>query len=166
MQSWTACILGATLLAATTAAAAQPATSPPAAQPAPQASPQPSSSDAEMNSCLCQEQNVARLNDDVRNQSRTYDDTRRNFQALDNQVLSSRSQVNVNNPGDVDAFKRLLDQRDAAADTLAGNATRSYADAVTHYNQAVAAYNSSCAGKSFDSDRLAQLRRTLSCPKP
>jgi hypothetical protein len=155
MQHRAACILGVAMaMAMAASAAAQPAT------------PQPAPGDAEMSSCLCQEQNVARLNEDVRSQSRSYDDTRRNFQALDNQVLSSRPQVNVNNAGEVDAFKRLLDQRDAAADKLAGNATRSYADAVTRYNQAVAAYNSSCAGKSFDADRLAQLRRTLSCPKP
>ena len=85
---------------------------------------------------------------------------------LDKQVQSTRPSVNVANQADVDAFKRLLDQSDRAADTLAGEATKSYSDAVARYNQAVAAYNGGCAGKSYDPDQLAELRRTLSCPKP
>ena len=120
----------------------------------------------EIRACLCKEQGVSALNQNVQNEGRIYDEKRRSFETLDKQVQSSRAQVNVNNPSDVDAFKRLLDQRDAAADALAGPATRSYADAVQRYNQAVAEYNSSCAGKSFDADAMAAEKRTLSCPKP
>jgi uncharacterized protein YukE len=116
--------------------------------------------------CLCQERSVAALNAEVQTQSRAYEEKRQSFQALDKQVQSTRPSVNVANQADVDAFKRLLDQRDRAADTLAGEATKSYSDAVARYNQAVAAYNGGCAGKSYDPDQLAELRRTLSCSKP
>ena len=115
--------------------------------------------------CLCQERSVSALNSEVQAQSRAYEDKRQAFQALDKQVQSTRPTVNVAKQADVDAFKRLLDQRDRAADDLAGNATRTYSDAVSRYNQAVAAYNGSCAGKSYDPDQLAEMRRTLSCPK-
>jgi hypothetical protein len=120
----------------------------------------------EIRGCLCKEQMVATLNQNVQGEARSYEDKRRAFETLDKQVQSSRAAVNVNNPGDVDAFKRLLDQRDAAADSLAGPATKSYADAVQRYNQAVSDYNGSCAGKSFDADAMAEQKRTLSCPKP
>jgi uncharacterized protein YukE len=120
----------------------------------------------EIRACLCKEQGVSTLNQNVQNEARAYEEKRRAFETLDKQVQSSRTQVNVNNPSDVDAFKRLLDQRDAAADALAGPATRSYADTVQRYNQAVAEYNGSCAGKSFDADAMAEQKRTLSCPKP
>lgn len=120
----------------------------------------------EIRTCLCKEQSVATLNQNVQTEARAYEEKRRAFETLDKQVQSSRAQVNVNNPADVDAFKRLLDQRDAAADNLAGSATKTYADAVQRYNQAVADYNASCAGKSFDADAMAEQKRTLSCPRP
>ena len=120
----------------------------------------------QIRNCLCQERSVATLNNEVQAQSRAYEDRRQSFQALDRQVQSGRARVNVNSQAEIDAFKRLLERRDQAADVLAGEATRSYADAVTRYNQAVGTYNGACAGKSYDPDQLAELRRTLSCPKP
>jgi hypothetical protein len=120
----------------------------------------------QIRSCLCQEQVVAALDGQVQAVSRAYEDKRQAFQSLDRQVQQRRPQVNVKSQADVDAFKRLLDQRDQAADVLAGDATNSYADAVARYNQAVASYNGACAGKAYDPDQLAELRRSLSCPKP
>jgi hypothetical protein len=120
----------------------------------------------EVRACLCKEQSVSTLNDEVQAQSRAYEAQRQSFEALDKAVQTGRPQVNVNSPADVDAFKHLLEQRDAAADTLAGPANKSYADAVQRYNQAVTDYNTACAGKAFDPDQLAALKQTLSCPKP
>ncbi len=111
------------------------------------------------------EQSVAALNAQVQAQSRAYEDKRQAFQALDNQVQTSRSQVNVNNQSDVDSFKRLLEKRDEAADALAGPATSNYAEAVARYNEAVASYNGQCAGKAYDPDQLAQVKSSLNCPK-
>jgi len=116
--------------------------------------------------CLCREQSVAALNTEVQNQSRSYEDKHQAFQQLDKEVQAMRPRVNVNDRSEVDAFKRLLARRDAAADTLAGDVTRSYTEAVSRYNQAVVSYNGSCAGKAYDPDQLAELRRNLSCPKP
>ena len=53
-----------------------------------------------------------------------------------------------------------------AADALNGQATSSYADVVRRYNDAVAAYNNDCAGKTFDQERVTEDRRDLVCPKP
>jgi hypothetical protein len=119
----------------------------------------------QIRSCLCQERSVGTLSSEVQAQSRAYEDKRQAFQAFDKQVQTTRPTVNVAKQGDVDAFKRLLEQRDRAADDLASNATKTYSDAVSRYNQAVAAYNGACAGKSYDPDQLAEMRRTLSCPK-
>jgi len=122
---------------------------------------------SEVRACACKEALVAALNTEVQAQSRAYESQRETFEALDKAVQTGRPQVNVNSPADVDAFKQLLEKRDTAADTLAGPATRSYADAVQRYNQAVADYNANCAGKSFDPDQLAAAKQNLSaCPKP
>jgi uncharacterized protein YukE len=123
-------------------------------------------SPGQIRNCLCQERSLAALNSEVQNQSRAYEEKRKAFQQLDSQVQTARPKVNVNDRADVEAFKRLLESRDAAADALAGEATRSYSDAVTRYNKAVAAYNNGCAGKAYDPDQLAEIRRDLSCPAP
>jgi hypothetical protein len=120
----------------------------------------------EVRSCLCKEQAVASLNAQVQAQSKAYDEKRQAFEALDRQVQTSRPQVNVNNPSDVDAFKRLLERRDEASDSLEGSATSDYAAAVQRYNAAVSDYNNSCSGKAFDQDVLNQVKQSLSCPKP
>ena len=120
----------------------------------------------EIRACVCKEQSVSALNGDVQTQSRAYESQRQAFDALDKAVETGRPKVNVNNPADVEAFKELLEKRDAAGDTLAGSATHSYADAVQRYNQAVADYNASCAGKAFDPDQIAAVKQNLSCPKP
>ncbi len=120
----------------------------------------------EIRSCLCKEQAVKALNGDVQAQSQAYAAQRESVDALDKSVETGRPQVDVSNPADVDAFKGLLERRDAAADALAGPVTRSYAEAVERYNRAVADYNAACAGKAFDPDQVAALKPTLSCAKP
>jgi uncharacterized protein YukE len=116
--------------------------------------------------CLCQEQSMADFNTEMLNQRKAYDDQRQLFQQLDQDVQTARPRLDVNDPNAVDAFKRLLDRRDAAQQAFSGDVTRNYADAVTRYNQAVTSYNASCAGKTYDADQLAAVRRNLSCPKP
>lgn len=141
----------------------------PSATPAPPATPAPMEvvrAPEEVRACLCKEQAVGTLDAEVQAQKRAYDEKRQTFEALDKQVQTSRPQVNVNNPSDVDAFKRLLAQRDAAADTLDGPATASYATAVKNYNAAVSDYNTSCSGKAFDQDVMARVKQSLSCPRP
>jgi hypothetical protein len=117
-------------------------------------------------SCLCQEQSVSALAAQVLQQNGVYEERRKSLEALNEQVRTQRPQVNVNDPQAVDAFKRLLDQRDQAADAFAGPVTHGYADEVAHYNQTVAAFNSQCGGKAYDPEVLAQVRSNLSCPRP
>lgn len=120
----------------------------------------------EIRSCLCEEQSVTALADEVLRQNRIYEERRKALETLDNEVKTRRAAVNVQDHSQVDAFKQLLDRRDEAADTFAGPVTKNYADTVARYNQAVGAFNASCAGKAYDPDVLAQVRSNLICPKP
>ena len=122
-------------------------------------------SPSEVHDCLCLEQSVATLNARVQSERSLYEAKRKEFEALDQQVQSGRPKVNVNDPADVEAFKRLLEQRDAAADGLAGPVTESYGAAVERYNESVADYNAGCAGKAFDPVQLAEQKRDLICTK-
>jgi hypothetical protein len=137
----------------------------------PAANAQVVSSPETVRACLCLEQMVPTLNAEAQRQRRAYEESQQTFETLDKQVQTSRAAVNVNNPADVDAFKRLLERRDEAAGVLEGPATRSYAEAVQRYNQAVAEYNNNCAGRTFDPtmfgpQQIEEIKRTLSCPKP
>ena len=120
----------------------------------------------QIRACLCEQQAVKTLADTVQQQSRIYDQRRQALEALDKEVTTQRPQVNVANQSDVDAFKHLLDQRDAAADNFAGETTQTYAAAVRRYNQAVATFNANCSGKAYDPQVLPQVQSNLSCPKP
>ena len=106
------------------------------------------------------------LSDEMHRQERLYDERRQALQQLDDAVRIRRTQIDVYNNAEVDAFKQLLSQRDQAEDDFAGVATQTYAAAVQRYNQAVATYNKGCAGRSYDSTRLTQVQQNLYCPKP
>jgi hypothetical protein len=120
----------------------------------------------EVRACACKEQLVSTLNGEVMSQSSAYEAKRQAFEALDKQVQTARPLVNVRNQAEIDDFKQLLTRRDEAADALADAANQGYADTVQRYNEAVSDYNASCAGKAFDPEMMAELKRTLSCAKP
>lgn len=116
--------------------------------------------------CLCDERQMMTLSEEMHQQQRLYEERRQALQKLDEEVRARRASIDVYNDAEIDAFKRLLNQRDQAADEFAGAVTQSYAQAVNRYNQSVAVYNNNCAGKSYDPTRLAEVRQNLFCPKP
>jgi hypothetical protein len=116
--------------------------------------------------CLCQQQFVTGLQDEVATRRQALESSQRNQTSLANQVDTRRAQINVYNNTELDAFKRLLEQRDASVGDTAA-ATTTYDDAAERYNQAVAAYNASCAGHSYDEAVLRQVQAApLACPRP
>lgn len=116
-------------------------------------------------SCLCEQQFVTSLQDNVSQRRQAIEESQRNQASLANQVETRRAQINVYNNAELDAFKTLLQQRDDAVAATAA-ATQSYDDAATRYNQAVAGYNGQCAGRNYDETVLKQAQATLTCPRP
>ena len=117
-------------------------------------------------SCLCEQDSVTALRDTVQERQQNYDQSQKALASLVNQAATRRAQINVYNDGEVQAYKQLLAQRDAAQTAFAGATTDSYEAAVERYNAAVANYNSRCAGRSYDQTVVTQVRLTQSCPKP
>jgi hypothetical protein len=115
-------------------------------------------------SCLCEQQFVLDLQDGVAGKRQALESSQRSQASLANQVDTRRAQINVYNSAELDAFKQLLQQRDASIAATA-SATQIYDDAAERYNQAVAAYNASCAGHSYDENVLRQAKATLACPR-
>jgi hypothetical protein len=116
-------------------------------------------------SCLCEQQLVLGLQEGVSSRRQALESSQRSQASLANQVDTRRAQINVYDHGELDAFKQLLQQRDAAIGATA-DATRTYDDAAEGYNQAVAAYNANCAGRSYDDAVLRQVQAApLACPR-
>jgi hypothetical protein len=107
--------------------------------------------------CLCDQQLVLGLQNDVGGKRQALESSQRNQASLANQVDTRRAQINVYNHAELDAFKQLLQQRDASIAATA-EATRTYDDAAVGYNEAVAGYNANCAGRSYDEAVLRQVQ--------
>ncbi|HXP74735.1 MAG TPA: hypothetical protein VN823_11370 [Stellaceae bacterium] len=115
--------------------------------------------------CLCQNRVVDELKVALDQQWRLYEEARRRYAALEDQVDAVKVRMDVHDRDQVESFQRLLDQRDAAQRAFQDEATPAYSAAVERYNSAVETYNGSCADAVFDPDVLAQVQLGLYCPR-
>ena len=120
---------------------------------------------ATIRSCLCEQQTVLTLQDAVNARRALYENSQKSAASLNAQVDARRAQINVYNNDEIEAFKKLLEQRDTAADA-ASTGTQEFDVVADRYNQAVAAYNVTCAGRTYDQTALRQAQATLACPRP
>ncbi len=135
------------------------------AAPAPGRAQEVIQSQGEIAACLCQEQSVGDLKGQMEAQKHSFDGAKTDYDQLQAQVEAERPKVNRDDIASINAFKQLLDRRDAAERRYEEEATARYADAVRRYNAAVESYNGSCGGKSYDAVQLAQVKQNLVCPK-
>ncbi len=119
----------------------------------------------EITACLCQNRSVDELKAAMDQQFRLYEESRQHYAALESEIDTVRGRMNVRDREQVEAFQRLLDQRDAAQHQFQDEATPAYAATVDRYNSAVDAYNASCANAVFDPVMLAQVQKALYCPR-
>jgi hypothetical protein len=119
----------------------------------------------EVTSCLCAEQSVSNLANEVLARNRIYEERRKQVETLENEVNQRRGQIDPNNAAAVEEFRKLLSRRDDAVNAFARDVTPDYAGAVEQYNRQVATYNQNCSGKVYDPDVLAQVRQSLVCPR-
>lgn len=114
--------------------------------------------------CLCAEQDIAALSQDVRTQFAAYEDAWKRLDTLNDLVRTKRPQINVNNPEEVDAFRRLLAERDGAEKLFTDKTSPDYAALVSRYNGKVSEFNAGCGDKSYDAAVLARVKAGLTCP--
>jgi len=116
--------------------------------------------------CVCQQQSLATLLDDVHTRQQSYDNGQKKLASLNSALEAQRTKMDIYNDADVQAYKKLLQRRDDAAAVFTGETTQSYNAAIARYNEAMGGYNGNCGGKSFDPDVYAKVQAALSCPKP
>jgi TolA-binding protein len=122
------------------------------------------SSPQEVAACLCLERSVSSLANEAQARNRIYEEKRQALEQLERQVAEMRQRMNVNDTAQVDAFRNLLDRRNAAQAEFANQLTPEYAALVERYNRRVSEFNTQCGNRTYDPSVLASVRATLSCP--
>jgi TolA-binding protein len=114
--------------------------------------------------CLCSEQAVAALKDQISQAQQVYDQDRAAVDTLDQQISQARNSVNVAVRGQVEALKALNVQREQLYARTYDTDLVTLQAAIKAYNDAAGAYGAQCAGRSFDPVQMSQMRAGLSCP--
>jgi hypothetical protein len=118
----------------------------------------------EIRVCLCLDQAVTTLSDDLNREDQTYADQRTALADLESRAKTAREQIDPADPAQREALGRLLNERDAAVRRFAEETTPHHNAIVGRYNNAAEAFNHACGDKSYDWAVLPQVQATLSCP--
>lgn len=121
---------------------------------------------AEISHCLCMDQEVQSLSADMTAKMAALRELNQRVAGLNEQLRRERRVINVNDPGEVERYKALLEERDAARKGALGSVWQAADEAVRRYDAVVREYNGSCAHRLFDPVLLRQVRATLSCTAP
>jgi len=115
--------------------------------------------------CLCQDQTVSNLRDEMELQKQVYETSKSEYDALAAEAERQYAELNINDSDAIAAYRQLLERRDVAEANFKLEAAPTYAAVVARYNQAVQSYNATCSGKAYDPDALAAAQNGLYCPR-
>ncbi|MGE0092927.1 MAG: hypothetical protein AB7M05_13120 [Alphaproteobacteria bacterium] len=115
--------------------------------------------------CLCQEQAINTLRQQMDAGKAAVDREKAEVDAMDRDIAQQKGRVDINNATSVEVFKTLLDQRDAKWDNLKMVTEMSYLEANDRYNTAVLGFQASCGGTMYEMNALAIAKSNLVCPK-
>jgi len=115
--------------------------------------------------CLCQEQAISTLRQQMDAGKAAVDKEKAEVDAMDRDLAQQKTRVDPNNATSVEVFKTLLDQRDAKWDNLKNVTEMSYLEANDRYNTAVLGFQASCGGTLYNVEALAIAKSNLVCPK-
>jgi hypothetical protein len=97
--------------------------------------------------CWCLKQAVDDTHTDLATKQGALSAAQAQLSQIDSQLAQARATEDVNNPQSVAQFRQLLAQRDTAFKQSNGEIVAVVQAATARYNQAVADYNNSCAGR-------------------
>jgi len=119
---------------------------------------------AEIRYCLCAHQSVTTLGAQVDAETKHYQAVQDRLAALDQQLTQSRGNVNVNQNDQVDAYRRLVEEREKTMAAFTYDLTPRLRKLVALYNAQSQAYNVACTTGSLDATTLAMVKADLVCP--
>ena len=118
----------------------------------------------EIRYCLCAHQSVDALGPQVAAETAHHQEVQDRLAALDKQLADSKATVDVNQPDQVDAYRRLVEAREKTMAEFYYELTPRLQQLVARYNAHTESYNAACTTRSFDATALEAAKAGLSCP--
>ena len=148
---------GALTLAATLFAGTVQAQTPPSTPGAVLSSP------FDVSACLCLEREIATRQSEMTVRRNAYEALAREITEHEAAISRDRSKVDVDDPAQIEAFKRRLEALDAMKARQDQITFPDYQQAVASYNARVAQYTQRCAGHTLDPLVVESVRGNLVC---
>ena len=114
--------------------------------------------------CLCAHQSVTTLGAEVDAETQKHQAMQERLAAIDQQLTQSRGNVDVNQNTQVDAYRRLVEEREKTMAAFTYDLTPRLQKLVARYNAQSQAYNASCTSRSMDQATLETVKASLVCP--
>ncbi len=117
-----------------------------------------------VHNCLCLEQEMSRRTADMEVRGGILKERESELQRLGMEIEVKRAAMS---PGDEVAMaelKMLIDRQQALRDLMRRDIMPSYQDSVRGYNDTIAEYNASCAGRRIYQPDIDKLQGNLQCP--
>ena len=124
----------------------------------------PVSDPAQIGYCLCAHQSVTTLGAEVDAETQKHQAMQERLAALDQQLTESRASVDVNQNSQVDAYRRLVEEREKTMAAFTYDLTPHLQKLVARYNAQSQAYNAACTSRSMDQATLETVKANLVCP--
>ncbi|HLZ65691.1 MAG TPA: hypothetical protein VKQ29_05635 [Aliidongia sp.] len=118
----------------------------------------------EIRYCLCAHESVTTLGAQVDAETKQHQETQDQIAALDKQLAESRTNVDVNQPDQVEAYRRLVETREKTMAAFTYDLTPRLQQLVARYNAQTESYNASCTTRSLDASTLEAVKANLVCP--
>lgn len=118
----------------------------------------------EIGYCLCAHQSVDALGAKVAAETQHHQEVQDRLAVLDKQLADSKANVNVNQPDQVEAYRRLVEAREKTMAEFYYELTPRLQQLVARYNTRSESYNAACTTRSFDATALDAAKAGLSCP--
>lgn len=116
--------------------------------------------------CLCREQALAGLREEVAEKRAAYDAAHDRLQFLQRDIDTSRATMNPNDTIQVQLLAEQIQQRDRLRTSIQQNEYPALQGPISRLNAAVAEYNQLCASRPMRKIDIEAARRDLQCGTP
>ena len=118
----------------------------------------------EIRYCLCAHQTVDTLNARLATETKHHQEVQDRLAALDKQLAETKANVDVKQPDQVEAYRRLVEERERTMAEFYYDLTPQLQKLVAQYNAQTDSYNAFCTTRSLDAKALETVKASLSCP--
>jgi uncharacterized coiled-coil protein SlyX len=120
----------------------------------------------EVRDCLCREQALQGLRQEVAEKRAAYDAAHDRLNALQRDIDQTRTSMNPNDSIQVQLLAEQIERRDALRTAIQQNEYPALQGPITRLNHAVAEYNQLCADRPMRKIDIEAAQRDLQCPTP